>query len=112
MFFSACNAVRRIFFESAFMQAKTKKVRRKVSLRRTLVILLRRLLFDKLPAVAYVHVALFGIGYFKPRKIVTSALSGFCLTVFTVVTSESDHVSSFFGAVDVESVFSVGNRRL
>lgn len=25
MFFSACNAVRRIFFESAFMQAKTKK---------------------------------------------------------------------------------------
>lgn len=36
MFFSVCNAVRRIFFESAFMQAKTKKVRRKVSLRRTL----------------------------------------------------------------------------
>lgn len=36
MFFSACNAVRRIFFESAFMQAKTKKARRKVSLRRTL----------------------------------------------------------------------------
>lgn len=70
MFFSACNAVRRIFFESAFMQAKTKKVRRKVSLRRTFLVLLRHLLFDKLPALAYVHVALFGIGYFKPRKIV------------------------------------------
>ena len=52
MFFSACNAVRRIFFESAFMQAKTKKVRRKVSLRRTFLVLLRHLLFDKLPAVA------------------------------------------------------------
>ena len=79
MFFSACNAVRRIFFESAFMQAKTKKVRRKVSLRRTLVILLRRLLFDKLPAVAYVHVALFGIGYFKPRKIVNACVVSLCL---------------------------------
>lgn len=79
MFFSACNAVRRIFFDSAFMQAKTKKVRRKVSLRRTFLVLLRYLLFDKLPAVAYVHVALFGIGYFKPRKIVNVCVVSFCL---------------------------------
>ena len=68
MFFSACNAVRRIFFESAFMQAKTKKVRRKVSLRRTFLVLLWHLLFDKLPAVAYVHVAFSGLVTLSPER--------------------------------------------